>query len=189
MLEQPLSTFIHPDDKSDYARFSLKLLDFPNVISRPVPVSHNRLHATNFTELLAPLINASTHTQTFRVRTSRGTYEPIRFESYLGGGFGASPNNRESLKLTYVVAKLTPLNGGGGGSQGYGSVGGRSNGSSGSSNEGSPLAKVPMPMSGYGGQRARAESFGYGSAPMRAPSPARGFGAARPPSRSGFSYR
>lgn len=190
MLEQPLSTFIHPEEKSDYARFSIKLLAFPGVVSRPVPVSANRLHQANFTELLAPLATAPTHRQVFRVKTVKGTFEPVQFDSYLGAGFGANPTNRETLKLTYVVAKLTPVGGSSSGS-GSGSNGSRSNTSSGSSSGGSPMAPPPGPSSSYGAARGRTSSFSYGAGaqPARAPTPTGPYGAyGRPPSRGGI-YR
>lgn len=100
--------FIYPDDKQEYARFSLGLLAYPGVASRPVPVSAARLHQASLSELLTPLPGAPSHTNTFRLRTANDTWLPFRFESYLGAGFGAHPADPESLRLTYVVLKLTP---------------------------------------------------------------------------------
>lgn len=109
MLEQPLSTFIHPEDKHEYARFSLGLLSYHGVTSRPVPVSAARLHQASLNELLTPLPGAPSHVHTFRLRTANHAWPSFRFESYLGGGFGAHPAEPDSLRLTYVVLKLTPM--------------------------------------------------------------------------------
>ncbi|CAH7684540.1 hypothetical protein BY996DRAFT_6430794 [Phakopsora pachyrhizi] len=109
MLEQPLSTFIHPDEKQDYARFSLGLLYFPGVTSRPVPVSASRLHQASISELKSPLSGAPIHTRTFRLRTASNTWTALKFEAYLGSAFGAHPSDPESLRYTYVVVKLYPM--------------------------------------------------------------------------------
>ncbi|KAH9814851.1 hypothetical protein DFH28DRAFT_284587 [Melampsora americana] len=109
MLEQPLSTFISREEKQDYARFSLRLLAYPGVASRPVPVSSQILHQTPYNELITPLAGAPTHVHPFRIRTIDGTLLPFRFESYLGAGFGAHPAKPDSLRLAYVVLRLTLL--------------------------------------------------------------------------------
>lgn len=109
MLEQPLSAFISREEKQDYARFSLRLLAYPGVASRPVPVSSQILHQTPYNELITPLAGAPTHVHPFRLRTIDGNSLPFRFESYLGAGFGAHPAKPDSLRLAYVVLRLSLL--------------------------------------------------------------------------------
>lgn len=109
MLEQPLSTFISREEKQDYARFSIRLLAYPGVASRPVPVSSQILHQTPYKDLITPLAGAPTHVHPFRIRTIDGNSLPFRFESYLGAGFGAHPSEPDSLRLAYVVLRLSLL--------------------------------------------------------------------------------
>lgn len=59
--------------------------------------------------LLSPLSGAPTHTQTFRFRNANaGTYSSITLEAYLGSGLGARPEDPNSLRSAYVVARLIP---------------------------------------------------------------------------------
>ncbi|MBW0518919.1 hypothetical protein O181_058634, partial [Austropuccinia psidii MF-1] len=109
LLEQPLSTFIHTDEKEHYAHFSLALLSYPGVSSRPVPVSATRLHQTPITELKARLPGAPVHTQNFYLHATNNTWIPFKFEAYLGSAFGAHPEDPTTLKYTYVVLNLRPL--------------------------------------------------------------------------------
>ncbi|KAH9469827.1 hypothetical protein Pst134EA_007104 [Puccinia striiformis f. sp. tritici] len=63
VLEQPFSSFIHPDEKQEYARFSIGLLTYPGVTSRPcthtfsacdVQTTHG--YPSNSTRISAPLL-------------------------------------------------------------------------------------------------------------------------------------
>lgn len=106
ILEQPFSAFIHPSEKQEYARFSLGLLAYPGVTSRPVPVSASRLHQVAISELTGRLSGATVHTHIFLLRSANDGWVPFRFEAYLGSGFGAHPSDPESLRYAYVVLKL-----------------------------------------------------------------------------------
>ncbi|KAA1090832.1 hypothetical protein PGT21_015000 [Puccinia graminis f. sp. tritici] len=109
VLEQPFSSFIHPDEKQEYARFSIGLLTYPGVTSRPVPVSASRLHQVSMSELTGRLSGAAVHTHIFRLRSASNSWIPFKFEGYLGSGFGAHPSNPETLRYTYVVLRLSPV--------------------------------------------------------------------------------
>ncbi|OAV89450.1 hypothetical protein PTTG_05999 [Puccinia triticina 1-1 BBBD Race 1] len=109
VLEQPFSSFIHPDEKQEYARFSIGLLTYPGVTSRPVPVSATRLHQVSMLELTGRLSGAAVHTHIFRLRGANNKWIPFKFEAYLGSAFGAHPSDPESLRHTYVVLRLSPV--------------------------------------------------------------------------------
>ncbi|KNZ57838.1 uncharacterized protein VP01_2060g3 [Puccinia sorghi] len=109
VLEQPFSSFIHPDEKQEYARFSIGLLAYPGVTSRPVPVSASRLHQVSMSELTSRLSGAAVHTHIFRLRGTNNRWIPFKFEGYLGSAFGAHPSDPESLRHTYVVLQLSSI--------------------------------------------------------------------------------
>ncbi|PLW20769.1 hypothetical protein PCANC_09311 [Puccinia coronata f. sp. avenae] len=109
VLEQPFSSFIHPDEKQEYARFSLGLLAYPGVTSRPVPVSASRLHQVSMSELTARLSGGAVHTHIFRLQVASDKWIPFKFEGYLGSAFGAHPSDPESLRYTYVVLRLSSI--------------------------------------------------------------------------------
>jgi len=107
VLEQPFSSFIHPDEKQEYARFSIGLLAYPGVTSCPVPVSASRLHQVSMSELTGRLSGAAVHTHLFRLRATNNRWIPFKFEGYLGSAFGAHPSDPKSLWRTYVVLRLS----------------------------------------------------------------------------------
>ncbi|KAI7957203.1 hypothetical protein MJO28_004298 [Puccinia striiformis f. sp. tritici] len=109
VLEQPFSSFIHPDEKQEYARFSIGLLTYPGVTSRPVPVSASRLHQVSMSELTSRLSGCAVHTHIFRLRCANNTWIPFKFDAYLGSAFGAHPSDPESLRHTYVVLRLSSV--------------------------------------------------------------------------------